>query len=98
MLLKGVNKRVVEISATDNEYFERAIFIVRCEKDNTDSNTLDRQAQSFINHVTCKNVDVINIRKIKSDTKKRIWYKRFIMAGCITCALAAIGAVLVAIM
>ena len=47
-MIKGVNKQVVEISDTGNEFFEKAIFFVRPEYSGLGEGKLREKAQSAI--------------------------------------------------
>ncbi len=47
-MIKGVNKQVVEISETGNEFFEKAIFFVRPEYSGLGEGKLKEKAQSAI--------------------------------------------------
>ncbi|WP_040196077.1 hypothetical protein [Candidatus Soleaferrea massiliensis] len=47
-MIKGVNKNMIEISNTENEYFERAILIVREDKKCLDKELLTRQANDYL--------------------------------------------------
>lgn len=47
-MLRGVNKRVVEIVNTGNDYIERAILFVRNEKQGTDAQVLDYQVRLYL--------------------------------------------------
>ena len=43
-MLKGVNKRVVEVVDIENEYFEKAILFLRAGRPDSDENTLRQRA------------------------------------------------------
>ncbi len=47
-MIKGVNKQVVEISETGNEFFEKAIFFVRPEYSGLGEGRLREKAQNAI--------------------------------------------------
>ena len=47
-MIKGVNKQVVEISETGNEFFEKAIFFVRPEYSGLGEGRLKEKAQDAI--------------------------------------------------
>ncbi|MGN0654710.1 MAG: hypothetical protein ACI4KD_07325 [Oscillospiraceae bacterium] len=50
-MLKGVNKRVIEINNPDGEYFERAILFVKPEKSETPPEKLSQLAKSYVDNV-----------------------------------------------
>ncbi|SDN59898.1 hypothetical protein [Acetanaerobacterium elongatum] len=47
-MLRGTNKRVIEVINTENDFFERIIFIVNNEKRNAAEPELKRQANSYM--------------------------------------------------
>jgi len=48
IMIKGVNRNVIEIVDTDSELFERAILFVRPEGRESDPEYLERSAQGFL--------------------------------------------------
>lgn len=46
-MLKGVNRQVLEITKTDNPYFEKVIFFVKPEFSNEDGAKLKSQAEQL---------------------------------------------------
>lgn len=48
MVIRGVNKNVIEISDTGNDCFERAILFVRPDKRAEDGEQLNRRAREFL--------------------------------------------------
>lgn len=47
-MLKGINKRVVEVVDIENEYFEKAILFLRAGRPDADEGTLRRRAGEYI--------------------------------------------------
>ena len=47
-MIKGVNKRVVEIICNDNEYFEKAVLYVKSDKPEVSSARLEAEARDFM--------------------------------------------------
>ena len=47
-MIRGVNKQIVEVSETGNDYFERAILFVRPQAMETSDPELRRQAKSLL--------------------------------------------------
>ena len=47
-MLKGVNKRVVEIICTDSEYFEKAVLYVKTDKPEVSPARLEAEAKEFM--------------------------------------------------
>lgn len=50
-MIKGVNKRVVEITSTDSDYFERAVLYVRSDKLDLSSARLEEEAREYIGRI-----------------------------------------------
>lgn len=50
-MIKGVNKRVVEITSTDNEYFEKAVLYVKADKLELPSARLEEEAREYIGRI-----------------------------------------------
>lgn len=78
-MMKGVSKQILEVTNTDNPYFEKIIFFVKPEHSNTDYAKLKKEAEA-VAAVTQKPP------KIKL-TKKRILRMiagsvLFTLAGC----------------
>ncbi|MCM1054718.1 MAG: hypothetical protein NC394_04260 [Bacteroides sp.] len=49
--MRGVNKLIVEIKDTENEYFDRAILFVKPDKAVTSQSELDRSARRLLSAV-----------------------------------------------
>ena len=47
-MIRGVNKNIIEISDTENAYFERAILFVRPDHDMKSSEHIRKQATGFL--------------------------------------------------
>lgn len=47
-MLRGVNKQIIEINSTENDFFEKAILYVRPEKADTDGEELHKKAVKFL--------------------------------------------------
>lgn len=46
-MIKGVNKQILEVTNTDNPYFEKIIFFVKSEYKNTDKKMLQKEAETL---------------------------------------------------
>lgn len=46
-MIKGVNKQVLEITNTENPYFEKIIFFVKSEYGNEDRAKLKKEAENY---------------------------------------------------
>jgi len=50
-MLKGINRRIIEINRTNNEYFEKAILFVRSEKLNSAVQVLSKEAEAYLKNL-----------------------------------------------
>lgn len=57
-MLRGINRRIIEINKTDNEFFEKAILFVRPDKFDYSHQKLSAQAESYLNSISRKNSNV----------------------------------------
>lgn len=46
-MIKGVNKQILEVTNTENPYFEKIIFFVKPEYKNADRKKLQKEAESL---------------------------------------------------
>ncbi|MFA5658375.1 MAG: hypothetical protein WC900_03750 [Oscillospiraceae bacterium] len=51
-MLKGINRRIIEINKTENEYFEKVILFVRPEKLDYSHQQLSAQAENYLNSLS----------------------------------------------
>lgn len=50
-MIKGVNKRVVEITSTDHEFFEKAVLYVKAEKSCVPKEVLNEEAREYLDRI-----------------------------------------------
>lgn len=50
-MLKGVNKKVVEVVDIENEYFEKAILFIKVEEQGRDDKTLKQRAGDYLHSI-----------------------------------------------
>lgn len=50
-MLKGINRRIIEINRTNSEYFEKAILFVKSEKSSCNQQFLSNQADLFLSEL-----------------------------------------------
>lgn len=50
-MVKGINKRIVEVNVTENEVFEKAILFVRNESVSEDDAHLNREAKDYLDDI-----------------------------------------------
>lgn len=65
-MLKGVNKQILEVTNTDNPYFEKIIFFVRSSAPNLDEGKLKTEAEKISATTQKPPKAKINKRKIFS--------------------------------
>ena len=82
-MLKGVNKKVVEVVNLDNEYFERAILFVKAEKRDRDELTLKQKAREYVD-------------SIRYHPKSIRGWGRWVWGGMKWAAAAGVGALIMA--
>lgn len=96
MVLKGVNRSIIEISGAGSEYFERAQLFVRPEYANLSPSRLQNGAKDFLSELEKQQSDSIpkyqrraEQRALKKGRKLRKW----VVAVLCIAALAAYTAV-----
>ena len=47
-MIRGVNKQIIEVNETENEYFEKAILFVRASKSDISTGRLRQQATRIL--------------------------------------------------
>ena len=95
-MLRGVNKRIIEVNDTDSDYFEKALFFV---KENVEFNTetLEKEAKRIIHSYFEPNKSSPKIGYLRyTDEKKKKTrkIKIFAIAGCIAVALSVTAVLL----
>lgn len=53
-MIKGVNRRVVEITSMDNEYFEKAVLYVKADKRDVPAVRLEEEAREYMGRIAPK--------------------------------------------
>ncbi len=71
-MLKGVNRRIIEVNNTENKYFERAIVFVRPEYNETDTAVLSQEASGYISSVLGAGPGFLRQEAIKRRRRKII--------------------------
>ena len=51
-MVKGVNRRIIEISSTGNEYFEKAVLYIRPNCQDVPEKLIAEEARCFLNGVS----------------------------------------------
>ena len=50
-MIKGVNRRIVEITSTEHEYFEKAVLYVKADKSNLPSEKITEEAREYLGRI-----------------------------------------------
>ena len=82
-MIKGINHTMIELNDTENEYYERAILIVKPEYASVQRAILEDEAKKML-----KELDVPSVMKSKKNK-----FKSFLKYAC----SAVIGAVITAL-
>jgi len=93
-MLRGVNRRIIEINETGNQYFERAILYVRADCIDTDETKLFSSASDYLKSMV--NLKVPEAKKRRSKTQKKT--KKKIIATIAAFLFAAIVALCIVIL
>lgn len=92
-MIRGVNKKIIEVKNTNNDYFERAILFVKEPKKDVPQKLLEKKADSYI-------VSLSSFSKEKSAAQNSYSTKtEDIVIGCLKLITAAcVGALITAIL
>lgn len=71
-MIKGVNKRIIEINNTENVFIEKAILFINPKLNNINEKDILAQAKKYLGSVTYKNNTLTQI----SNKKKNNIYKK----------------------
>lgn len=71
IMVKGVNRQIIEIKSTDNRYFERVLLFVRAGQSLPSKKELDREAAGYLEamqnggsgHADSKNMELDGLKK-----------------------------------
>lgn len=80
-MVKGINRRIVEIKNTNSEYFEKAILFIREDKQGLPFDFLTAQAGRFTADLNTGKMQIF---------RKNVGKRRIIMIAAI-CLLLAVG-------
>lgn len=78
-MMKGVSKQILEVTNTENPYFEKIIFFVKPEHGNTDYSKLKKEAEAVA--AVTRKPPKIRLTK-KQIIKTAIGSVLFTLAGC----------------
>ncbi len=89
-MIRGVNKQVIEVLNTENEYFERAILVVSERYVECNRAKLDRKANEYVAGIVPFSE---NYEKRKGKTPKR--FKKTLVESAKYLAFSGVGAAVV---
>ena len=87
IMVRGVNKKIVEISETENKYFERAILFVRNDVSEKDLSVIKNQAEIYLNGITKEDKQNLNLNM---EHKELPMWSRYLIVIAILFALTLI--------
>lgn len=79
-MIKGVNKRVVEITSTDHEYFEKAVLYVKADKSGAPAEVINEEAREYLGRIV----------PVKRNSEASLAVKLIAAAGIILLILAVV--------
>ena len=91
-MIKGINKRIIEVNDTGSEYFEKVLFIVK--DNNADLRRLKNEADRVVNAYFPKNDFVFKegyLRRRKTKQKKLILISFIALLGIIIASAVTIN-------
>jgi hypothetical protein len=80
-VIRGVNRRVIEIKKCNSDYFDRAFLVVKDEKSNVDEAVLNSSAELYLNMLSSGK------RKPRLSIKRVICYVGMFLLGVIVTAI-----------
>lgn len=83
-MIKGINHQMIEITDTDNRYYERAFLVLRPEYASISREVLEKEARKLL-----KNMDTVSSAKTKSVVLSRL------LSACVFSAIGALSAAIV---
>lgn len=95
ILVKGVNKTVIEVMNTENRYFERILFIVSSDASGISEKKLKKEAQNILNKYEITKSDNLPLRQLYN--KRQELKLKIISLSCaalIIAILVTVGAFL----
>lgn len=82
-MLKGINRYVIEVTKTDNIYYERAILIVRPEFAEEERRVLEKEARKMLKEMNAPSI----IRNKKQIIKHLLWLSGAVLLGAFVSAV-----------
>ena len=80
-LIKGINKQVIDIGETGNQYYERAILFLKPEYSDMQREILEREAKNFLKGISTTS-------PLKSRSRTLYWVVRLGIAAAVGSCLS----------
>lgn len=77
-MIKGVNKRIVEISNTDNKYFYKALLFVKSDCCDLSDRKIESEANKYLNNIIKKEPVKPGYLRRKRSIKKNVLFTLFV--------------------
>lgn len=82
-MVRGINKRIIEINDTQNPYFERAVLYLKDNQADSSKKALESQAQNFLG-----NLKISKPAFLRSGMTSRLWsVGKLLLSAAAGCAL-----------
>lgn len=78
-MIKGVNKRIVEISDTNNRYFYKALLFVNAEMRDISNRKIEEEANKYLNSIIYKEKFRPGYLRKRKKLKKKVLFMLFIL-------------------
>lgn len=90
-MIKGINRHVIEVTKTDNIYYERAILIVRPEFTGEEKRLLEKEAKKMLKDMNPPSI----IKNKRQFLKKLVLLIMPMLAGAVLtlCCIGILGAI-----
>ena len=76
-MIKGINRNVIEVTKTDNIYYERAILILRPEFTGEEKRILEKEARKMLRNMNAPSV----IRSKRQSLRKILYITGWVTVG-----------------
>ncbi len=86
-MLKGVNRRIIEINNTESEFFERAIVFVKPNFNGLDKSVLEREADGYVKLLYSGGAGFLRREARKKKIKKAVLFIAAAIALTVTAIL-----------
>lgn len=82
-MIKGISHQIIEVTDTNNKYYERALLVLRPEYASISSEVLEKEAKKML-----RDMDTVSSAKPKSVMLSRI------LCCCLYCAIGVLSTVI----